>query len=344
MQGRTERRRRSFLFRWALALVCLLGLVLAGMWMPRSGPAESNGEPEVEVVFAGDIMLDTLPGEAVARGEDPCAAFADVLDAADLAVGNLECVVATTGAPVEKAWTFRAHPRVLPMLARHFGAVSLANNHTGDYGPEAFRQQLTLLRKQGLSYFGGGRDLNEAHLPLIVERKGLRIALLGYNEYHPRSFEAGPDRPGVAWSVDEQVVADLRAARTQYHADPVIPYMHWGWEEYPADDRQQQLARLMIDNGADVVVGSHPHMLQGVETYRGKLIVYSVGNFVFDGFKTEETRTGWLLRLTLQRNGLVAWDTKVVRLDERGLPHPAANIASPFGRIDAMIQWRTNGH
>ena len=101
---------------------------------------------------------------------------------------------------------------VLPVLARHFGAVSLANNHTGDFGHKAFLQQLDLLRGQSIPFFGGGSNNTEARAPLIVERRGLRIALLGYNEFKPRSFEAGPDSPGVAWSDDEQVVADLRAA------------------------------------------------------------------------------------------------------------------------------------
>ena len=308
--------------------LALLAAVLVAMVPGRPAGA---ADAAVTLTFAGDINLDGLPGEAIARGEDPFAAFAPLLEAADLAVGNLECVVATRGKKVDKPWTFRAHPRVLPVLARHFGAVSLANNHTGDYGPDAFLEQLDLLKRHRLPYFGGGKDIVEARTPLVVERKGLRIALLGYNEFMPRSFEAGPSWPGVAWSVDEQVVADLKAARTIHRADLVIPYMHWGWEEYPADDRQKALARLMIDNGADAVVGGHPHVTQGAEHYKGKPIVYSLGNFVFDGFKTDETRTGWVLRLTLSRQGVVAWDTAVCRLDERGLPRLARDVASPFG-------------
>ncbi len=98
---------------------------------------------------------------------------------------------------------------------------------------------------------------------------GLRIALLGYNDFRPREFEAGPSWPGVAWAVDDQVLADLKAARSVHKADLVIPYLHWGWEGCPANQRQKRLARLMIENGADVVVG-HPHVTQGAEYYRGK--------------------------------------------------------------------------
>ena len=216
-------------------------------------------------------------------------------------------------------------------MKKHFGAVSLANNHTGDFGHEAFVQQLDLLKSRGIAFFGGGHDAREARRPYIFQRRGLRIALLGYNDFKPRTFEAGPDWPGVAWAVDEQIVADIKAARTIHHADLVIPFMHWGWEYEGASDRQKKLARLMIDNGADVVVGGHPHVTQAVEYYNGKLIAYSLGNFVFDGFDTEATNTGWVLRLDLSKEGLRSRDTIVARIDKVGAPHLAPEIASPCG-------------
>lgn len=287
------------------------------------------------MVFAGDIMLDELPGEDIAQGRDPFQHFAPIFAKADAAIGNLECVVATTGEKVKKPFTFRAHPRVLDVLKKHFDAVSLANNHTGDFGHAAFSEQLELLKQKELPYFGGGRNTNEARTPLILNLQGIRIAILGYNEFKPRLFEAGPSWPGVAWSVDEQVVADLKAARTIHKADLVIPVMHWGWEEEPANDRQKQLAQLMIDNGADVVVGGHPHVTQGAEYYHGKLIVYSLGNFVFNGFKTPETNLGWVLRLKLNKQGMMEWDTISAKLDERGTPHIASELESPWGNRDS---------
>lgn len=292
--------------------------------------AKDPGGP-VRLVFAGDIMLDTLPGEDIARGRDPFAGFSRVLGDADLTIGNLECVVATVGEKVRKPFNFRAHPRVLGVLKRHFDVVSLANNHTGDFGRSAFRQQLDLLKSRDIPYFGGGRDNREARMPFIFEHKGLRIALLGYNDFKPRLFEAGPDWAGVAWCVDEQIVADIESARWRHHADLVIPFMHWGWEEEGANSRQKKLARLMIDHGADLVVGSHPHVTQGAEYYKGKLIVYSLGNFVFDGFNTPETNTGWVLRLKLDKTGLLEWDTVVAGLDPRGSPHIMNDVESPWG-------------
>ena len=304
------------------ALACLLALPAAA------------ADREASLVFVGDIMVAERPGELIARGVDPFQPFAPLLASHDLRIGNLECVVATGGTALAKPYTFRADPGVLPVLKRHFDAMSLANNHSGDFGKAAFAEQLDLMRVAGLAGFGGGRNATEAHAPLVVERNGLRIALLGYLEFKPRSFEADATRPGVAWSgEDEQVIEDIVAARTVHHADIVIPFMHWGWEEEAQPSpRLRAFARRMIDAGADMVVGGHPHVTQGAEVYRGKPIVYSLGNFLFNGFETEATTTGWVLSLKVGPDGVRSWRTHVARLDADGVPHPAPAVASPCGR------------
>ena len=310
------------LLNTTLALCLATG---ASAWAQLAPVQPAKGaQGAVSLVFVGDIMLDDTPGKVVKRGEDPFAPFARELGSADIRVGNLECVVATTGkAEEDKPYTFRAHPRSLAFVKRHFDAVGLANNHTGDFGPVAFAEMLGLLDKAGIGYFGGGADLARAHRPLIIERKGLRIALLAYDEFFPRSFEADFDKPGVAWSEDEQVRRDIGLARTQYGADLVIPFMHWGWEHEPhASARQRQLARVMIDAGADAVVGGHPHVTQDIEQYKGKPIIYSLGNFVFDGFSSVDNNTGWLLRLELDKDGVRAWRTVVARMGREGVPVP----------------------
>ncbi|MDD5250788.1 MAG: CapA family protein [Rhodocyclaceae bacterium] len=298
----------------------------------------------LRLLFAGDVMLDDGPGRSIAAGGDPLAPFAAVLAAADYRIGNLECPIASGGRALDnKIYTFRAAPAVLPVLQGRFDAVGVANNHAGDYGKDAFLQTLTLLDGSGIRHFGGGPDLAAAHAPLWIDKQGLRIAVLGYDEFKPRSFEAGADSPGVAWSEDSQVIADIRAARAA-GADLVIPVMHWGWEMEPApDDRQRQLARLMIDAGADVVVGGHPHVTQGAQYYKGKLIVYSLGNFVFDGFEQPAARRGWLLRLTLDRHGLIAWDTLAADMDAAGTPHPVPGAQTPCGKAgDAVVRLCAN--
>lgn len=139
------------------------------------------------------------------------------------------------------------------------------------------------------------------------------------------------------------MVADIRAARAA-GADLVIPFMHWGWEREPQPtERQRQLARLMIDAGADAVVGSHPHVTQGAEIYKGRPIVYSLGNFVFDGFELPAAKVGWLLRLTVDRGGVVAWETRGARMDEEGTPHPVPGAMTPCGKTgDATVHLCAN--
>ncbi len=298
-------------------------------------PFTVAAEP-VSLVFAGDIVLVGAPGAAIEQGHDPFQAFAAILNDADIRVGNLECVVAGTGEPEDKIFTFRARPHTLSVLKRHFDAVSIANNHSGDFGRPAFAEMLGLLDQEGIGRFGGGHDLVEAHMPLLIERKGLRIALLGYNEFMPRSFEADADAPGTAWSEDEQVVADIRNARSRYHADLVIPIMHWGWENEPvANVRQRQLARLMIDAGADAVIGGHPHVTQDVEYYRGKLIVYSVGNFLIDALDNDAQTKGWVVKLQLERGGVTSWRTYAAQLDAAGIPRPVPT-STPCGSDGKM--------
>lgn len=305
-----------------LRLLLLCAVLLAGA---------VRAEP-VNLLFAGDIMLDDGPGRTIAGGGDPLAPFAAVLAAADYRIGNLECPVATVGKPLDsKIYLFRAHPRVMGVLKGRFDALAVANNHSGDYGREAFLETLGHLQQAGIAAFGGGRNLAEAHAPLWIEKKGLRIAVLGYNEFKPRSFEAGADAPGIAWSEDSHVVADIRAARVA-GADVVIPFMHWGWEREPEPtERQRTLARRMIDAGADMVVGGHPHVTQGAEHYRGRPIIYSLGNFVFDGFDLPAAKRGWLLRVAVER-GAVSWQTLEARMDEAGTPHPVPGAATPCGR------------
>jgi hypothetical protein len=290
-------------------------------------------EASIDVTFVGDVMVAEEPGALIAGGTDPFAGVAKLLRPNRLRIANLECVVATKGTAEIKPFTFRAEPRTIPTLARYFDGVSVANNHSGDFGKDAFAEQLDLLEAARLPYFGGGRDLAAAHRPWVVERNGIRIAFLGYVEFKPRSFEASASRPGVAWSgEDEQVLHDIQAARVEFQADLVIPIMHWGWEdEGTPSERQRVFARRMLDAGADMIVGGHPHVTQGAEIYKGKPIVYSLGNFLFNGFDSEATTTGWLLEAKLEKSGARSWRTRVVRLAANGVPRLDENASSPCG-------------
>ena len=320
-------------FRLTAGSILFAMLAAAGLWCPVSAQAEP-----MTLIFAGDIMLDDGPGRFIAKGGDPLAPFAAVLKAADYRIANLECPIAESGTRLTpKFFTFRAHPRTLPALQGRFDAVTLANNHTGDYGTEALLETMHRLDAAGIARFGAGKNLVEAHKPLWIERQGLKIAVLGYNEFIPRAFEAGPDTPGTAWSEDDQVISDIRAAKAA-GADLIIPFMHWGWENEPTPTRRlQTFARRMIDEGASMVVGSHPHVTQGADIYRGKPIIYSLGNFVFDGFDFPEAKLGWLLRLKLDKTGVLEWHTLAAQIDSDGTPHPVPGALTPCGKAGDII-------
>lgn len=303
-------------FRW---LACLLGMLLT---LPSAWAAQ-----DIQLVFVGDVMLADTPGRLVRSGKDPFRHFAAELRDADLTIGNLECVISAKGRPIDKPYTFRAPKRALPLLKKYFSAVSVANNHTGDFGKAAFADMLNTLDRHDLPYFGGGRHLREAHRPFVREIKGKRIGILGYNGFFPRSFEASEALPGSAWLDEDFVAHDIRHAKHQMGVDFLIVYPHWGWEyQKLASPRQREMARRMIDSGADAVVGGHPHVTQDIEVYRGKPIFYSLGNFVFDGFHDDDTRTGWLLRMTLGSEDSLDWRLREAKIDRLGVPRPGRSL------------------
>jgi poly-gamma-glutamate capsule biosynthesis protein CapA/YwtB (metallophosphatase superfamily) len=302
---------------WA-SVIALFSLV------SHSAEAEDGrtNEERLRIVFAGDVMLDGGPGHVVGNGGDPFADVATILQGADLSVCNLECVISEKGEPLVKSYTFLGKPESIPLLKKYFSAVSVANNHSGDYGKEAFADELDLLEKAKLPYFGGGKNIREARRPLILASRGRKVALLGYCDFPPRSFAAAEKTPGTAWLIEADVLADIRAAKSVEHADLVIPVLHWGDELEPAPEEEQKvLARKMIDAGADAVIGSHPHVTQTIDYYRGRPIVYSLGNFVFDYFPTDPPKWyGWIEELSFSNSG-VDLTTHTVELDPAGVPH-----------------------
>ena len=303
----------------------LLGLSLMIVWASQ-GPALAQGS-DIRVVFVGDVMLADGPGRLIRSGKDPFRHVAGALRDADITIGNLECVIASSGKPEPKPYTFRAPKQSLRLLKKYFSAVSLANNHSGDFGKGAFSEMLKLLEQHQIPYFGGGRNLRTAHQAYIREIHGKRIAVLGYNGFFPRSFEALEDAPGIAWLDEDMVVAAIQHTKQTLGVDFLIVYPHWGWEyQKLASPRQRQLARLMIDSGADAVVGGHPHVTQDIEVYQGKPIFYSLGNFVFDGFSDRDTRTGWLLELTLKQAGRMSWRINEVNIDAKGVPRLSGRV------------------
>jgi poly-gamma-glutamate synthesis protein (capsule biosynthesis protein) len=302
-----------------------LCMVLLWFWC-----AWAMAQENIRMVFVGDMMLAETVGQFMRKGGDPLQHVRHLFKGADITIGNLETAVGTGGIQADKPYTFLAHPRVVPFLKNNFSAVSLANNHSVDFGLKTFAHMLDLFDRQGLRYFGGGKNIRSAHEPVVFETKGKRIAVLGYDIFLPRSFEALPDQPGVAWGEPDFIAQDIARARQHHRADIVITYPHWGWEnEKQANAQQQALAHWMIDSGADAVVGGHPHVTQNIEIYKGKPVFYSLGNFIFNGFTDKEANTGWILTLNIGASGALDWKIHQVGLNRQGIPTDLGPLHKP---------------
>ncbi|MGH3113569.1 MAG: CapA family protein, partial [Gaiellaceae bacterium] len=245
----------------------------------------------------------------------PWRSVAPALRAADLALANLEGAVSTRGTPAPgKLYTFRGPPSALRAAASFAGLdlVSLANNHSLDYGRTAFLDTIANARRFGLRTVGGGSSLTTARRPAIVKRGGLRVAFLGFSDVRPLGFDAGAGRPGTVPAFPEIVRADVRAATRR--ADVVVAYFHWGVERTTVPTwRQRDLGQTALDAGATVVLGAHPHVLQPVERRGRRLIAWSLGNFVFAAHSPNTTRTG-ILRIRLGARGVVGTSFRRARI------------------------------
>jgi poly-gamma-glutamate capsule biosynthesis protein CapA/YwtB (metallophosphatase superfamily) len=270
-------------------------------------PPASQGAPEVFIAAVGDIMLGgTAQPELAKYGYDyPFDKTRQIIRQAQIAFCNLEGPLTDDGAAeVSKKYLFRSPPNeVAPALARAgFNVASLANNHSLDYGPRGLTDTRAALETAGIHPVGAGRDLAQARTPVILSippargsgysaaAGGTRVAFLAYSLVFPEEFWAGPEKPGTAFGHERYVRADVAAARRR--ADIVVVSFHWGQEgKAVLRDYQTLLAHAAIDSGASVVLGHHPHVLQGVERYKDGVIVYSLGNFAFGSYSKTATRS-----------------------------------------------------
>ena len=256
----------------------------------QESKTESEAEPTdqlVNLVFSGDILLSDHVMNAYKNGGIRSvldSQFQSVIDESDIFMANEEFPFSTRGTPAEdKQFTFRAAPS-LTFVFKELGIdiVTLANNHAMDYGTDALLDTCDTLDKAGIRRVGAGKNLDEAKAPVILEAQGKKIGFLGASRVIPvASWNATSSKPGMLTTYDPKILVDeIKKLREQ--CDYLVVYVHWGIErsERP-EDYQRSLGKQYIDAGADVVIGSHPHVLQGVEYYKGKPIVYSLGNFIF---------------------------------------------------------------
>ena len=261
---------------------------------------------EISLVLVGDTMLAHKAVPIIKRkGVDyPYENVGVVLQQADIAVGNLEGPVATVGEPApDKSFTFCSKPEVVKGMAKAgFDVFTLANNHSGDYGNEALLQTLEILKENGIKFCGAGENITEACKPAMVKVKGKTFAFLSYSRTYPFEFFAKTNKPGTANGLPGYFVPDIKKAKK--NADFVVIGFHWGGEYVQEPrDYQRDFAKKAIDAGADVVFGHHPHILQGIEIYKNKLIAYSLGNFVF-GTYNQKAKHSVVMRVIFEGNSV----------------------------------------
>lgn len=267
---------------------------------PSSSPAvtdkQEGSDGQVKLTFVGDVLLASKVDDILKqKGYDyPYTNVKDYLTKPDFTIANLETPITTRGTVQNKDYVYRSSPMALPPLKdAGIDLVNLANNHVMDYGPEGLQDTMNALDQEGIKRMGAGNDLNEAYQPVIMEKDGMKIAFFGFSRVVPEaSWKAGPGRIGVAETYNyKPPVEAIQKAKAS--ADLVVVVAHWGVERSDHPDKYQtDLAHRYIDAGADLVVGGHPHVLQGFEQYKGKWIAYSLGNFIFttnDVSKTWET-------------------------------------------------------
>ncbi len=277
----------------------------------------------VQLVAVGDVCLGDSP-EGVGGGvhavfervrtSNPTYPFEftrPIFDGADVVFGNLEVVLSHQDLTRWKlsSMEMRGHPDSAERLVdAGFTVLNVANNHSMQHGIGPFSETVSSLRRLGLGVVGVASDDHRSCVPQVVSVNGLSATLLGY-AFEPDAYATGP--VGYAFAPDCDILGQVAAARS--HTDLVICSLHWGVEfvAHPSAT-EEDFARQLVDAGADLVIGHHPHVIRRVERYGRGLIAYSLGNFVFDMLWNPAFRTGLVLRVALSRNGVESYDTELV--------------------------------
>lgn len=347
--------------RVALVIILIM-LIGMGLWMgnPARQPGEMNPGPvepgvspqpvyaspqaaapvdeeALRIVAVGDIMLGRGVTESLKmKGLGFSEPFADVqglLKAGDVVFCNLEHPI-TEGEhslDSDKKYVLKAGPDAAGGLEyAGFNLVSIANNHILDFYETGLEDTMVNLSDHGIAYAGAGKNLEEARQMAVMEVKGMRIGLLAYTEMAdvlyqgdpPLRFAAGSDKAGVAPVNTRLIKEDIEKARDQ--VDLLMVSLHWGVEDsFGVTDQQISLAHWLVEQGADIILGHHPHWFQGIEIYQGKPIVYSLGNFIFDQL-LPQSKESFILDFTYSQgvlSGLKAYPvgmadrTRVVQLE-----------------------------
>lgn len=229
----------------------------------------------------------------------PFLKIRDYLKSADLVFGNLETPITPGPEIPDFEMIFRSNPGTEQALKQAgFSILSLANNHTQNFGEKGLKDTLSYLGNAGIKYVGAGENEQEAYQPVYIEKKGIRFALLAYNDTDvvPASYEAIGNHAGTAFMRIDKMTEAVKEAKQK--ADFVIVSIHAGTEYVNKPNASQvNFAHAAVEAGADLVIGHHPHVVQTLEKHKGKYIFYSLGNFVFDQPQSQETKEGLAIKI-----------------------------------------------
>jgi poly-gamma-glutamate synthesis protein (capsule biosynthesis protein) len=284
------------------------------------------------VAGAGDMIFDRQVKALVkaSGGAAPLARVASLLKSADIAIANLESTLASSGTKnASKDVTFRGDPRGIESLkVAGLDAVSLANNHVLDYGPQPLLDTIKALYSAGIGHAGAGANKAAAWKPATIERNGATTAYLAYSHIVPPGFIAQDDRAGLASGRQDMALVEEAIREAKKTHDYVIVSFHWGVEytDNPTAE-QKQNAHRAIDAGADMVLAHHPHVIQGVEFYKDGLIAYSLGDFVFDHY-SRKTGEAFILNAEMGPDGISDVNVVPVYLDKYGRPEVVTGSAA----------------
>jgi poly-gamma-glutamate capsule biosynthesis protein CapA/YwtB (metallophosphatase superfamily) len=260
----------------------------------------------VTLIAVGDLMVggSALPLLRRKGPDYPFDSTRSILKMADVAVANLEAPFTSRGIAFHKKYTFCVPPAYASSLFKvGFDVCLLANNHILDYGPDGLFETVQILDSLDIKHCGAGKNLKDAGMGCIVEQSGWRFGFLAYSLTYPSEFWASQESFGTVYPGSDNLKERIRDLKKK--ADIIVVSFHWGGElmRFPKT-YQRMYAHNCVDYGADLVIGHHPHVLQGLEIYRNKLIAYSLGNFVFGSY-TQNVKESMLLKVWFDDRGIV---------------------------------------
>lgn len=313
---------------------------------PEAEDIPDDTSYDFTMCFAGDINLDENWGTTQYMDSQPNGIYdciskemIDAMQSADIMCLNNEFTYSMGGSPMpNKAYTFRAKPERVEILHKlGVDAVTMANNHVYDYGKDALLDTFAVLEDAGIPYFGAGRTLEDATEPLYMEVDGKTVALVAASraEKNIMTPQATDDKPGILRCYDTELFLQT-IKKAKENADFCIAFVHWGTEySYELEQVQLSTGKEYLDAGADVIIGAHSHCLQGMEYYDGKPIIYSLGNYWFNG-KTLDTM---LVQLHFSGDGTkTQLEVRVIPAVQSGYRTTYASEASEQRRIYDFLE------